>query len=107
MPPKLTPLFHLESDEEGNKVIQEAEDMKAQLACLNAGLHEFTRKVDEAKAAKAKWQQVQQRLANEQAEKVQHMEAEEKAKREWQEQLAELAWVNWEVSSKLLSEFSF
>jgi len=38
MPPKLTPLFHLESDEEADKVIQEAEDMKAQLACMNVGL---------------------------------------------------------------------
>jgi len=74
---------------------------------LNAGLREFTRKVDEAKAEKAKWQQVRQRLANEQAEKVQRMEAEEKAKREWQEQLAELAWVNWEVSPSYFSKFSF
>jgi len=41
MPPKLTPLFHPESDEEAYKVIQEAEDAKAQLACMNAGLVEF------------------------------------------------------------------
>ena len=37
-------------------------------------------------------------MADEQAEKDQHVEAEEKAEREWQEQLAELAEVNQEVS---------
>jgi len=41
MPPKLTPLFHPESNEEADKVIQEAEDVKVQLACMNAGLVEF------------------------------------------------------------------
>ena len=46
-------------------------------------------------------------MADKQAEKDWHMEAKEKAEREWQEQLAELAWVNQEVSSKLFSEFSF
>ena len=45
-------------------------------------------------------------MANEQAEKDKCMEAEEKAVREWQEQLAELAWVNQEVSPSI-SEFSF
>jgi len=54
MPPKLTPLFHPESDEEADKVIQEAEDVKAQLACLNMGLLKFNRKVDADKAEKAK-----------------------------------------------------
>ena len=107
MPPKPTPLFHLESDEEADKVIQEAEDVKAQLAHLNEGLHKFNWKVDVAKAAKAEQQWEWQRLADEQAKKDQCVEAEEKAKREWQEQLAELAWVNQEVSSKLFSEFSF
>src|SRR5882724_4099992 len=68
MPPKLTPLFCLESNEEANKVIQEAEDVKAQLACMNAGLVELNQKVEAARAAKAKWQQEWQRLANEQAE---------------------------------------
>ena len=103
MPQKLTPLFHPESDEEANKVIQEAEDTKAQLVHLNMGLLEFNRKADTAKATKAE----QQRLADEQAKKDWWMEAEEKAEREWQEKLAELAQVNWEVSPKLFSEFSF
>ena len=98
MPPKLTPLFCLESNEEANKAIQEAEDVKAQLACLNAGLVEFNRKAEAARAIKAKWQQEQQRLANEQAEKDWRAEAEEKLTRERQEQLAELAWINEEVS---------
>ena len=41
MPPKLTPLFCPESDEEADKAIQDVEDTKVQLACLNAGLVEF------------------------------------------------------------------
>jgi len=65
MPPKLTPLFCLESDEEANKAIQEAEDAKAQLACLNAGLMEFNQKVEVARATKAEWQREWQQLANE------------------------------------------
>jgi len=91
MPPKLTPLFHPEYDEEANKVIQEAEDMKVQLVHLNMGLLEFNQKVEAAKAAKAKRQQDRQRLADEQAEEDRCMEAKEKAEREWQEQL--LSWL--------------
>ena len=41
MPPKPTPLFHPDSDKEADKAIQEAEDVKVQLARLNAGLVEF------------------------------------------------------------------
>ena len=41
IPPKPTPLFHPDSDEEADKAIQEAEDVKVQLARLNAGLVEF------------------------------------------------------------------
>jgi len=107
MPPNLTPLFHLESDEEANKAIQVAEDAKVELTCLNKGLQEFNWKAEEAKATKAKQQQEWQRLANEQAKKDQHVAAEEKAKKEWQEQLAELAWVNQEVSLDFFSDFSF
>jgi len=44
MPPKLTPLFHPESNEEADKVIQEAEDVKVQLACMNAGRSSLTEK---------------------------------------------------------------
>jgi len=39
--PKLTPLFHPESDKEANKVIQERGHERRRLACLNEGLHEF------------------------------------------------------------------
>jgi len=105
--PKLTPLFHPESDEEADKVIQEAEDVKAQLACLNMGLLKFNRKVDADKAEKSQVTMGVAKVGRQQAEKDWHMEAKEKAEREWQEQLAELAWVNQEVSSKLFSEFSF
>ena len=98
MPPKPTPLFRPNSDEEADKAIQEAEDVKAQLACLNAGLVEFNRKVEAARAVKAKQQWERQQLAEEQAEKDWHTEAEEKLAWEWQEQLAELAWINEEVS---------
>src|SRR5882724_4633230 len=52
MPPKPRPLFHPESDEEADKAIQEAEDVKAQLACLNTGLVEFNRKAEVARAIK-------------------------------------------------------
>ena len=38
MPPKLTPLFHLESDKEANKAIQAAEDTKVELMHLNESL---------------------------------------------------------------------
>ena len=69
-----------------------------QLMHLNVGLREFTWKAEEVKAAKAEKQREWKRLANEQAKKDQHVEAEEKAEREQQEQLAELAWVNQEVS---------
>ena len=41
MPPKPTPLFRPDSDEEADKAIQEAEDAKEQLSHLNAGLVEF------------------------------------------------------------------
>ena len=98
MPPKLTPLFHLESDEEADKAIQEVEDMKAQLACLNTGLVEFNRKSEAARAIKAKRQWEQQWLADEQAKNDRHAEAEEKLTREQQEELAELAQINEEVS---------
>jgi len=98
MPPKPTPLFRPDSDKEANKVIQEAEDTKVQLACLNAGLVEFNRKVEAARAIKAEQQREHQWLAEEQAEKDRHAEAEEKLAWEWQEQLAELAWINEEVS---------
>ena len=54
IPPKLTPLFCPESDEEANKAIQEVEDAKAQLACLNVGLVEFNQKAEVARATKAK-----------------------------------------------------
>src|SRR5882724_11293786 len=67
MPPKLTPLFCPESDEEADKAIQEAEDGKVQLAHLNAGFVEFNRKAEAARAIKAKCQQERQWLANEQA----------------------------------------
>ena len=46
------------------------------------------------------------RVAKEQAEKDQHVEAEEKVAREQQEQLAKLAQINKEVSPSIL-EFSF
>ena len=65
MPPKPTPLFLPESDEETDKAIQEAEDAKAQLAHLNAGLVEFNWKAEVARATKAEWQW----LAEEPAEK--------------------------------------
>src|SRR5882724_11366486 len=77
MPPKLTPLFCLESDKEADKAIQEVEDAKVQLAHLNTGLIEFNRKVEVARATKAEHQW----LAEEQAQKEQCMEAEEKATR--------------------------
>ena len=57
MPPKLTPLFCLESDKEADKAIQEVEDAKVQLTHLNAGLVEFNRKVEAARAVKAEQQQ--------------------------------------------------
>src|SRR5882724_6675804 len=63
--PKLTPLFHPESDEEADKAIQEVEDMKAQPMHLNTGLVEFNQKVEAARAAKAKWQWEQQLLDHE------------------------------------------
>src|SRR5882724_13722478 len=88
MPPKMTPLFHPESDKEADKAIQEAEDAKSQLAHLNAGLVEFNLKAEAARAVKAEWQRESQWLAEEQAEKDQHTEAEEKLTRERQEQLA-------------------
>src|SRR5882724_6076628 len=91
LPPKPTPLFCPDSDEEANKAIQEAEDAKAQLARLNAGLVEFNQKAEAARAVKAKQQQECQRLAKEQAEKDWCAEAEERLTRERQEQLAELA----------------
>ena len=69
MPLKLTLLFHLESDLEANKAIQAAEDVKAEIACLNEGLQEFNQKAEEAKATKAKQQWEWQRLAEEQAKK--------------------------------------
>jgi len=94
-------LFCPESDEEADKAIQEAKDAKVQLACLNAGLVEFNWKVEVARAAKAKQQQEWQRLGDEQANKDWCVEAEEKAVREWQEQLAELAWMNQEVSPSI------
>src|SRR5882724_299117 len=98
MPPKLTPLFRPKSDKEADKAIQEAEDVKAQLACLNAGLVEFNRKVEVARAIKAERQQEHQWLAEEQAEKDWRAEADEKLVWERQEQLAELARINEEVS---------
>ena len=101
MPPKPTPLFCPESDEEDNKAIQDVEDAKAQLAHLNAGLVEFNQKVEAARAIKSKQQWERQWLANEQAENDQHTEAEEKLTREWQEQLAELAWINEKVSPSI------
>ena len=101
MPPKLTPLFHPESNEEADKAIQDAEDTKVQLAHLNAGLMEFNRKAEVARAIKAEWQREWQRLADEQAEKDWHVEAEEKLVREWQEQLVELARINEEVSPSI------
>ena len=107
MPPKLTPLFHPKSNKEANKAIQAAEDVKAELACLNEVLQEFNQKAEEAKATKVKWQQEQQRLAKEQAKKDWCVAAEEKAAREWQEQLAELTWVNWEVSPGFLWNLAF
>ena len=64
MPPKLTPLFHPESDKEADKVIQEAEDTMVHLAHLDEGLHEFNWKADVAKAAKAERQWEWQRLAD-------------------------------------------
>ena len=106
MPPTLTPLFHPESYKEADKAIQEAEDMMVQLTRLSEGLHEFNWKVDEVKASKAEWQWEQQRLADEQAEKDQHMAAKDTAEKEWQEKLAELAWVNWEVSSGIFFQIS-
>ena len=44
-------------------------------------------------------------MADEQAEKDQHEAAEEKAKKEQQEQLAELAWVNHEVSPNFAFQY--
>ena len=102
MPPKPTPLFCPESNEEANKAIQEVEDTKAQLIHLNMGLVEFNQKAEAARATKAEWK----RLAEEQAKKDWHVEAEEKAMREQQEQLAELARINQEVSPNLFLEFS-
>jgi len=107
MPPKLTPLFHPESDEEAEKVIQEAEDAKVQLACMNAGLVKFNWKAEAARATKSKQQWEWQRLAKEQAKQDQHVETEEKAEREQQEQQAELAHVNWEVSPKVFRNLAF
>jgi len=98
MPPKPTPLFLPESNEEADKAIQEVEDAKAQLARLNAGLVEFNRKAEAARAIKAKRQREHQWLAEEQAEKDWCAEAKEKLTREQQEQLAELARINEEVS---------
>jgi len=98
MPPKPTPLFFPESDKEADKAIQDAENTKAQLAHLNAGLIEFNRKAEAARAVKAERQREHQQLAKEQAKKDQHTEAEEKLVREQQEQLAELARINEEVS---------
>src|SRR5882724_4259748 len=90
MPPKPTPLFRPDSDKEANKVIQEAEDTKVQLACLNAGLVEFNRKAEAARAMKAKWQWEHQRLAEDQAEMDRCAETEGRLAWERQEQLAEL-----------------
>ena len=101
MPPKLTPLFCPEANKEANKAIQEAEDMKVQLAHLNAGLVEFNQKAEVARSTKAEQQREWQRLAEEQVEKDWHVEAEEKAVREQQEQLAELAQINKEVSPSI------
>jgi len=98
MPPKPTPIFHPESDEEADRAIQEGEDAKVQLVRLNTGLVKFNRKVEAARAVKAEWQWEWQQLADEQAKKDWHAEAEEKLARERQEQLAELAWINEEVS---------
>ena len=78
IPPKPTPLFCPDSDEEANKAIQEAEDAKAQLAHLNAGLIEFNRKAEAARAVKAERQRERQQLAKEQAEKDWCTEAKER-----------------------------
>jgi len=51
MPPKPTPLFFMESNKEANKAIQEVEDAQVQLARLSAGLVEFNRKAEAARAA--------------------------------------------------------
>jgi len=101
MGPKPTPLFHLESNEEADRSIQVAEDAKAELACLNEGLWEFNQKAEEAKSAKAEWKWEHQRLASKQAENNWQVAAEEKAKKDQQEQLAELAEVNQEVSLRV------
>ena len=101
MGPKLTPLFHLEFDEEVDRSIQVAVDAKAELTHLNEGLQEFNQKGEEAKATKAKQQWECQRLANKQAENNWWVAAKEKAKKDWWEQLAELAEVNWEVSLRV------
>ena len=69
-----------------------------QLTHLNAGLVEFNQKAEAARAIKAEQQQERQWLAEEQAEKDWRTEAEEKLARERQEQLAELAQINEEVS---------
>jgi len=103
MPPKLTPLFHPESDK-ADKAIQEAEDAKEQLTCLNVGLVEFNQKAEVARAAKAEREQEWQWLGEEQGGKDWCVEAKEKAMRERQEQLAELAQINQEVSPNM-SEF--
>jgi len=83
------------------------EDAKVELMHLNEGLQEFNWKAEEAKAAKAEWQWEWQRLADEQAKKDQHMEAEEKAEKEQQDQLAELAQVNQEVSPDIFQISAF
>ena len=54
--------------------------------------------MEAARATKAEQQQEWQWLANEQAKKDRRTEAEEKLTREQQEQLAELAQINEEVS---------
>ena len=91
----MAPLFHPESDKEANCAIQVADDVKGWLACLNKEFQEINCHAD---AVKAKCHREWQQLAEEQAEKYQLAAAEEKAEKDWLDQLAELEQVNCEVS---------
>ena len=70
---------------------------------LNEEFLEWNWQVDVAKAVKAEWQW--EWMTDEQAKKSRCAAAEEKAKRDWQEQLAELAWVNHEVSPNFAFQY--
>jgi len=101
MPPKLTPLFHPESDKEANKVIQEAEDMEG-AACMPelGAFMNLTGRWTGKRPKKPSGNGSGRRMAEEQAERDQHGGGQRRrpegvARGSW----LKLAWVNQEVSS--------